>query len=217
MEKQKKIIILLEFLLIFFVLLLVVRLVLVNKQINQNNDYLNSDDELINLDEPLILASDPWLGSKNSKINIVVFESFNCPYCRELQPILKYALNNYSNKVKLVWKDFTGSYDQRGLRAAVAARCAQAQGKFWEFHDYIFTNQDNLSDTLYLEIAQTLNLDLTKFNQCFQNQETLSLVSNSFTEARALDVEVTPTMYINKEKVEGLLSQEELDYIINQF
>ncbi|MBT3690498.1 thioredoxin domain-containing protein [bacterium] len=215
MEKQKKIIILLEVLLIFFVGLLVVRLILVNKSLNRDEN-INEDSNKLSLDEPLILTSDPWLGINNSEITIILFESFSCSYCRDLQPSLKYILDKYRDRIKIVWKDFTGTYDPRGLSAAVAARCAQVQGKFWEFHDNVFANQSNLGSSLYLEIAQNLNLDIARFNSCYENQGTLSLITNSFAEARALGVEATPTLYINNEKVEGLLSQDEFDYIINQ-
>jgi len=217
MLKQNKTLLLLEFLLIFFVLLIGVRFVLIKQEINKNDKYLNQDEEQLILENPLILSSDPWLGSLSPKVTIIVFESFSCPYCAELTPTLKHILNNYADKVKIVWKDFTGTYDQTGLRAAIAARCAQVQGKFWEYHDYLFANQDSLSDTLYTELAQTLNLDLDRFNQCFVSQETLTLISNSFIEARALDIDSTPTLYINNKKVEGLLSEEELGYIVNQF
>jgi len=216
MLNDKKILTILTFLLVLFVGFLIFKLVLVDRLIKGHEEFLanlpeSSEPEL---KTPLIQASDPALGVKQPQVTIVAFESFSCPYCTQMEIVLKEFLNKYPEKVKIIWKDFISSLNQTGFRAAIAARCAQSQGKFWEFHDALYANQSGLSDSFYKETAISLGLDQSRFNQCFENQETLALVENDFNEGVALAIDGTPYLFINNERWSGLATLEDLEKFI---
>ncbi|MBU1036825.1 DsbA family protein [Patescibacteria group bacterium] len=220
MTKERKILILLLVLLIFFVAALVIRLITTNLAIKSEQEYLlRLNQQAANentLSVPISRVSDPLKGKKEAIVNIVEFASFTCSYCAEMSEILNELSNKFPDKVKVTWKDFVDLSGQTALRAAVAARCAQAQGKFWEFHDALFTNQANLNDNFYLATAQSLSLDQSKFQNCFENQQTLGLVQDNFNEGLALEIDGTPYLFIDDQRFSGLTSYEELETIINR-
>src|SRR5262249_48948425 len=79
-------------------------------------------------------------GAADASVTLVEFSDFHCPFCKRVQPTLAELLKTYPGKVKLVYRDLPldGLHPQaRG--AAEAARCAQDQGKFWEYHDVLLT------------------------------------------------------------------------------
>lgn len=219
MVSHKKIIIILIILLALFVGLAVLRWVLTNLALSDQEKYLaglTGPTVENSLSAPIVQASDPWQGSDKAKVTIVVFESYTCSHCAEQNAVLTKLLENSGNKVKLVWKDFMGPSAQTALRASVAARCAQGQGKFWEFHDALFNNQLGLSDSLYKDLAVQLKLNQDQFNQCFEAQATLSSVQNSYNEGLALGVDGTPYLFVNDQRISGLVSLEELQNLVSQ-
>ena len=80
----------------------------------------------------------PRLGSENAPVQIVEFADYECPYCQKVNEDLNRLREQFGNQVSLVYKDFPLPMHPLAARAAEAARCAGAQGKFWEFHDSLF-------------------------------------------------------------------------------
>ena len=74
---------------------------------------------------------------------------------------------------------------------------AYDQGKFWEFHDKLFENQDSLNDAKIIEIAKTLKLDLNRFNKKLQDPALPELISRDLDDAKRLGVLATPWVYVN--------------------
>ncbi|HAH04739.1 TPA: hypothetical protein DCL28_04275 [Candidatus Komeilibacteria bacterium] len=217
MPDHKKSLIVLEALLVIFVAMIVYRWFSLNQAIKSNNEYLaGAPDQSAeqNLTAPVLLTSDPARGYNQAETVVVTFEDFTCAYCAQMSNTLSELVNRYPKKIRVVWKDFVGNLEQTGLRSAVAARCAQSQGKFWEYHDFLFANQTSLSDAFYKQIAGDLGLDEARFNSCFDNQETLPLVQQSFNEGLALGVDATPYVFINAERFSGLVSYEQLEQLI---
>ena len=96
-------------------------------------------------------SSDPVKG--DGDIRVVEFSDFECPFCQKFQPVLKQVLTQFDGKVTHVWKDFPLPMHQNAMIAAIAARCAQEQGRFWEYHDVLFANQQPLRRTTQ-EVSQ---------------------------------------------------------------
>jgi protein-disulfide isomerase len=112
-----------------------------------------------------VIASSPTVGVTQSKTLLIEFSDFQCPYCAEAHQQLKELVAKHQNEVKLVYKHFPlAPIHDQAIPAAKAAWAANQQGKFWEYHDALFTNQKQLGEDLYLDIAKKLNLDLEKFN-----------------------------------------------------
>lgn len=147
---------------------------------------------------PTISADDPSLGPESAQVIIVEYGDFQCPACKAVQPDVALLLAKYSGRVRLVWKDFpVSSQHPQALAAAVAARCAHEQGKFWEMHDRLFEEQDNFDAARYTEIAQALGLQLDSFTACMNTSQTTQRITTSVAEAVALGVDGVPTLYVN--------------------
>jgi len=105
------------------------------------------------------------------------------------------VLEKYPKEVKLVHK-FVTAHDF-SMKAATAAMAADDQGKFWEFHDQLFGNQDFLSDAQITEIAKTLKLDLKRFNKKLKDPALPEFIAHDFDDAKKLGVLATPWVYVN--------------------
>ena len=167
--------------------------------------------------KPIIDSLDPSLGQTDARVNVVYFNDLACKYCIEQEQILKKVLKKYPDSVRLVWKDYPT--DHFSFQASIAARCAQKQDQFWEytdiFHKFILDNQ-KLDDDIFLEIAQNLDLDLEKFQKCFENLETNQLVEDNIIEANVFEIIGVPSLFVNAYQMMGAIGQEELEQIINQ-
>lgn len=169
-------------------------------------------------DFPKIEAKTPLLGEKNAPIRIIEYGDFECPYCHELAVLFRQAYLEYEGQLAIYWKDFPlYSLHENSLAAAKAGRCAQKQDKFWEMHDLIFQNQQNLSDELYLSIAAQLNLNTDKFIRCMNNNETLGLVEKDIKEGLGLGVTGTPYFYVGNYVITELIDYDQLKEIIDYY
>ncbi len=134
---------------------------------------------------PPVLPTDPVRGDTRAQLTIIEFGDFQCPFCADIAPVLAQVLASYP-EVRLVWKDLPNPAHPQARPAALAARCAQNQDKFWEFHDLLFANQAELGDKLYKQIAEVLELDLTSFNSCLASQAYIEVVGEGLAAANNL-------------------------------
>ena len=178
---------------------------------------LQKEQQKIAVTEPTVTFVNPSRGAENPKITIIEFGDFECSACRDLMPALETILKTYPNDIRLVWKNLPNdSAHKQAIPAAVAAHCADRQGKFWEFHDVLFQRQGYLSDDQYTQIAGELKLDTERFASCVKSQDTLPVVQKDKDEGLALGLVATPTIFVNKEKLIGAVTVDELLQIIQQ-
>jgi len=102
------------------------------------------------------------------------------------------------------------------LAAAMAGQCAHEQDMFWQMHDKMFTHQGSLKPENLKRFAIELGLDSLKFSTCFDSAKYYTSVNGDFQEGRALGVKSTPTFIINNQIIEGALSFDIFDQIIQQ-
>jgi len=149
---------------------------------------------------------DPFLGDPNAPVTIVSFEDYQCPFCKrafdQTFPLLKKEYID-TGKVKYVYRDFPLSFHPQAQSAAEASECADEQGKFWEYHDAIFQNQQSLGSALYTQLAEQLNLDVDQFQQCVDSGKFRQEVQNDFSYGSSVGVSGTPTFFINGIKLVG--------------
>jgi protein-disulfide isomerase len=107
------------------------------------------------------------------------------------------VLERYPKEVKLVMKHYPLQMHPFARKAAVAALGAGKQGKFWEFHDRLFANQNNLNDTKVQEIAKELSLNLERFNQDMKDVGIESLIERDINDGRQAEVQGIPTIFVN--------------------
>ena len=159
----------------------------------------------------------PFLGPVAAPVTIVEFSDFQCPFCKQVVPTLTQVRSRYGEKVKLVYRDFPidGLHPQ-ARKAAEAARCAQDQGKFWDYHDALFANAPKLSPEQLKTYAQQVGLDLPSFERCLASGTHAATVQKSVDEGIRLGVTGTPAFFINGEFVSGAQPVESFARVIER-
>ena len=150
------------------------------------------------------------LGSADTKVTIVEFADYLCPYCKRYHDTVRPDLmKEYveTGKVSFVFKH-SAFLGQESLWAAQAAECAADQGKFWDYHELLFAKQGSGNAGLFskeslITYAKELGLDSAKFDPCLQNDETLQRVVSDTNEGRQVGVTGTPTFFINGQPLVG--------------
>lgn len=161
--------------------------------------------------------NDPAVGPGESKAIVRMFSDFQCPACRAAEPAVEYAIKKYSDKVRFVWNDFplTGTHPN-AMSAALAARCAEEQGKFWEFHSKLYANQfewEKLSATtdVFSKYAGELGLKTDAFVSCVATKKYTNKVEDDMAEGRSNRVQATPTFFIGNRRFEGGITNAQWD------
>ncbi|MEK7189757.1 MAG: DsbA family protein [Patescibacteria group bacterium] len=174
-----------------------------------------TEAETKTLSTPTVTIADPILGPTNAQITIVEYADFRCPHCAEANFELKKIIAAYPDKVRWVWKDFPflPPINVTWL-AHESARCAEKQGKFWEYHDALFMNQNNLSRENLLALAKEFKLDENLFVQCLESGQTKPLVQRGFEEGKAVGVDGAPYFFVNGEKWKGEMTVEKISEVI---
>lgn len=148
------------------------------------------------------------LGSASAALTIIEFSDYQCPYCRrfhdEVLPALRQAYID-TGKVQLIFKDFPLSIHPQAMPAALAGRCAGTQGKFWPMNALLFAHHDKLEATLYLQLAQTLGLEVEAFKKCMQQPAMRQAVQRDQNQARGLNINATPSFLIGRMQGERML------------
>ena len=161
------------------------------------------------------------LGSDTAPLTIIEFTDLQCPYCArfalETWPALR---RNYvdTGKVRFASRDLPLPFHAQAVPAAVAARCAGEQGRFFEYREALFAEQSRLAASTYDALAARIGLDLGRFGTCRSNSAVATAVKEDAALAAANGITATPTLVIGREvgggfegeTIEGALSFEEL-------
>jgi protein-disulfide isomerase len=145
----------------------------------------------------LELDGRPVRGPADAAVTLVVFSDFECPHCGRAHPVLSELLRKHPAQLRMVFKHFPLPGHPHALDAARAAVAAQAQDKFWPMHDMLFDNQRALAEEQLREYAQTVGLDVERFDADRNAPETLAVVEADVEEGVKLGVQGTPTIFIN--------------------
>lgn len=134
----------------------------------------------------------------NPKLTIVEFTEFQCPYCSRIAPAVKQLMDKYPNDIKFVYKNFPLSFHPNARPAAAAAIAAQKQGKFWEFRYALAPHSSQLSDSMYVEVAKQVGLDIEQFNKDRVLDDAMNArIQKDFDLGAKVGVQGTPNFYIN--------------------
>lgn len=187
--------------------------------------------------------NDRILGNPKAKIAVIVYEDFQCPFCGAISGLLEAdasliqalkqrdpswapfmpTIKEYAKtgEVQFVYRDFP-FLGPESFQASEAARCAEDQGKFWEYHDYLYAHQDGenegaFSDANLKSFAKTINLDSSSFDQCLDSNKYEQAVIDSKNEAAKAGVTGTPKGFIIKKgKVVNTIEGAESSVIVKQ-
>ncbi|MEE2790363.1 MAG: DsbA family protein [Acidobacteriota bacterium] len=166
-----------------------------------------ADDVRVELEPPRTTietdANDPAFGSRNATVEIVEFSDFQCPFCQRLNGTLEQLKADYGDDVRLVFKDYPLPNHAQAFKAAEAGNCAHEQGKFWELHDVMFSNQSELEVADLKRHAGELGLDQASFDTCLDSGRFAASVSADLRLGQGVGVSSTPTVFINGRAVMG--------------
>lgn len=112
-------------------------------------------------------------------------------------PLFEQVLDKYPNSVRIVFKHYPLSFHTLAFPAALASMAAAEQGKFWEYHDELFLNQNSLSNEKFMEIAQSMGLDTGKFGLDMMRPSLRKKIEEDIADAKKAGVTGTPTIFVN--------------------
>lgn len=151
----------------------------------------------------LNIEGNPTTGPANARVTIVEFSDFECPHCRDLSRSLKTLETQYP-QVRVVYKDFPLAQIHPWTEtASIGAHCAfiQSPAAFWKIHDAIFESQDLISPENIWEkllgFASATGLDTDAFKTCMSSPEAKKAVEANRADGQALNVNSTPTAFVN--------------------
>lgn len=144
---------------------------------------------------------DPIKGDTKAPVTIVEFSDFQCPFCKRFYDQVLPSLDKEyisTGKVRLVFRDYPLEFHKNALPAAIAANCAQEQGKYWEVHNFLFEHPDKLDTASMLSSADELNINREKFEKCVNDKTKEAEINKDFQDGQLYGVRGTPSFFIGK-------------------
>lgn len=163
----------------------------------------------------LKLDGAPFEGPSQAPITIAEFSDFQCPFCGRVGPTLDQIRKAYGDNVKLVWKHYPLDMHPNAKPAALAAEAANSQGKFWEYHDKLFANQNKLGLNDLKQYAKDIGLDTVQFEKDLGDPGKKKRMDDDMAEARSLGITGTPAFFVNGRFLNGAKPFSEFAKVIN--
>lgn len=164
----------------------------------------------------------PVKGNKDAKVTVIEFADFQCPFCEKFftdteSKIIKEYVD--TGKVKFAFRQYP-FLGQESTWAAGAVECANEQGKFWEFHDYLYTHQGAENSGAFAKdklegFAQVLGLNTTQFKTCLESDKYADKVKEDLSQGQTAGVNGTPATFINGQIVSGAQPYENFKTLID--
>jgi protein-disulfide isomerase len=168
-----------------------------------------------------VSAGRVW-GQAQAPVSIEVFSDFQCPVCARADAALHRIAPQYidTGKAKITYRHFSFIGPESNW-AAQAAECASEQQRFWDYAQYLFTHQAGENVGAFAinnlkRFAAKLGLDTTAFNACLDSNQHAAAVQQDTREGRSRGVQATPTFFVRGQRIEGLLSPDQLAALIER-
>jgi protein-disulfide isomerase len=137
------------------------------------------------------------LGPSDALVTIVEFGDYQCPACRGWNPQLEAILRKYPKDVALVYRHWPLPQHQYAYPAARAAECAHAQGRFWEYHRLLYSEDNWLGDAFVRMASEAGVNDIATFEACVWDETPVQQIQTDIAAAEALGGRGTPTIIVN--------------------
>jgi len=147
--------------------------------------------------------STPGFGPKDAAVHVVEFSDFECPYCARAAAPIEDLKKKYGDRVRFSFRHFPLSFHPNARPAAEAAQCAEAQDKFWPFHDAVFARSSELGGGGVRAAAEAAGLDLDKLDACLASGEAAKQVDADLALAGEAGVSGTPSFFLDGRPFEG--------------
>jgi protein-disulfide isomerase len=143
-------------------------------------------------------------GPVDAQIKLLEYGDYECPYCGEAYSVVKAIQERLGHRLCFAFRNFPlVNSHPHAERAAEAAEAAGAQGRFWEMHDMLYENQEALEDDDLATYASTIELDAARFMKELQAGKYTDRVRQDFRSGARLDVNGTPSFFINGVRYDG--------------
>lgn len=163
----------------------------------------------------IMTDDDPWLGAENPIVNVIVYESFACPFCRGDQETLKRVMEKFAMVLRMTIRDYPTEGIHPGVfEAHLAAACANEQDVYWDYRDILFDNQGSFDKKNLKLLAKNLGINISQFDKCLDDEKYASEIRQDYSEGVDLDIPGTPTYIINGAVLGGSRSYENWEEII---
>ena len=153
---------------------------------------------------PRVSARDHIEGNADALVTLVEYADFQCPYCGAAHPVIKHLQKSLGEKLRFVFRNFPLTHAHPyALLAAQAAEAAALQGKFWQMHDLIFENQEELEPEVLPVWAHKIGLDVDQFAKAVREERVTKRIEEDYASGLDSGVDGTPSYFINGTRYEG--------------
>ena len=168
-------------------------------------------------EEPTLHLTDPHDGDLSAPIIIHEYSNFNCKPCAELNQIITELKTAYPQKILHTWKDhFDSKINPQAQSASLALHCTNQQKHFADYQEQLFTNQQNLNEKTYYQLAKDLDLNSWQFKRCFKKAQTQNIIDLNLQEAHELGLSTIPTLFINNKKIIPPFREDEIGKVVEK-
>ena len=157
----------------------------------------------------------PARGASNAPVTIVEFEDFQCPFCKRAQDTVEQVLARYKDRVRMIHRDLPlRTLHPAAWKAHEAGRCAEDQGKFWEYRALLYKNAPAATPEKLNNYASQAGLNVSDFTKCLDSGKFNAIVQKDEDEANRLGIQGTPFFFINGRLLSGAQPESEFVRII---
>ena len=155
--------------------------------------------------QKIAVDDDPSIGPADAPVTVVMFSDFQCPACSATHPVLRKAIDAFPGKVRFVVRDYPlESIHENAFAAARAASAANAQGKFFEYGEFLYKHQGSLDTPSLLKYAAEMGLNVKQFELDFNSEKTAAEIRKDQADGDSYIVNSTPTIFVNGVRVRDL-------------
>lgn len=160
----------------------------------------------------------PSMGPETAPLTVTIFADFECPFSKDAYTGYRALMAQYGDRVRFIYREYPlESVHPNSVQAALAAECANEQGRFWAYHDKLFLNAPSFGFEDLVRYGDEAGLDGRKFELCLAEGRYRDIIDTDSQAAIALGVRGTPTYFFNGRVVEGAVPQDALEALIKKF
>ncbi|MFA6193612.1 MAG: thioredoxin domain-containing protein [Parcubacteria group bacterium] len=168
---------------------------------------------------PQVSADDAQVGPADAKAKMIIFSDFQCPYCKSFyEQGVKKAMADYKDQVLFVFKEVPLSIHDKAVAAAMAAECANEQGKFWQMADKLYGDQKTWSAAAAFNAApyaSAIGVNTAQFNQCVTSKKFQNKIDADNKMAQDFGISGTPAFFVNDKFFGGMVPYEQIKMAID--
>lgn len=168
-----------------------------------NKDKRRRPKEDPNKRYPVSVMNAPFKGPANAPVTIIEYTDYQCPFCQRVQQTLKNLFAEYPGKIRIATMNNPLGFHKNALPAAMAARAANKQGKFWAMHDLLYENARKLDDANLVKLAEKIGLNIEQFNKDRKDTVLEAEILKEQQQALKNNASGTPAFFINGKRISG--------------